>query len=528
MSRKSLKIRLAAVFACAALAFTACGSGGNEGGNDDNNGGNTQAVGESPRKAEDKLILIARQDPGTLDYTQSPQTALLLWIPGNIVEPLLAMDEEGNIGPGLAEYEVDDSLTEYTFTLKPNQFSNGEDVTVDDVVYSMTTMQESPVANWAAAYEQVESIEATGDDQVTVKLAQPSQAFFQGMASVPGLIQPEASASEIATNPIGTGPYQLEEYTQNARIRLTVNPNFQGDEPAIKEVEVRIVTDGAAAINALQSGEVDGMPIINNDLWERLRSEGLDQKLTLLQNPAMGERQFLILNSTVPALESPEARAAFAAAVDRDQIIAALNADWAMFPTCDYGLETDPWVKEANEENCPTPPDPAAAQDYANESGLSAETVQFVSLSDVPDLALPADILIEQFKGAGIQIEREAIDLARYSQTIFQGRPPQFEVTNMSDPADITQFTCSNPEEAGWTTYCSEEFTALVEQADAAPTIDEYHELLGQANEQLKKDAVIVPLTYTLGIGLAHPDLAESDAGATIFQEIPVFKMSWK
>ncbi|WP_076464273.1 ABC transporter substrate-binding protein [Actinomyces mediterranea] len=502
-----------------AMALSGCG------GSDQTS--SASSGGASPGTAGNRVVLISRQDPGSLDYTKSLQTALLNWIPGNVVEPLLSKDDNGEVGPGLADFEVNPERTEYTFTIGDNSFSDGSKITASDVVFSLNTMKESPIANWASAYTQVSSIEELDENRVKVTLKQPSQAFIQGMTSVPGLIQPEAAFDGIATNPIGSGPYVLAEYVQNSRILLKANPHYAGEKPAIEEAEIRIITDGAAALNALKSGEADGMPLIQNDMWEQLKNQRLDEQMTLLQNPAMGEKQYLVLNANGENTKDREVRRAIASAIDRSALVAAVNADWAMVPTCDYGLETDPWVKRADSQTCPVPEDANLAKQLAEKLDLGARASHFVSLSDVPDLSLPADVLIEQFKTAGITVDREPIDLARYSQTIFQGRPPQFEVTNMSDPAGITQFTCADADSAGWTTYCSSEFTDLIVKADAAADAQEYNDLLGQANDILKNDMVIVPLTYTYGIGLAKPDLKNAGAASVVFKEIPLYEMSW-
>ncbi|MGV8845320.1 ABC transporter substrate-binding protein [Tessaracoccus sp.] len=517
---------IGALLLAAALATSACSTDTGEGKPEASTKGTPQTP-DSPRAAENRAVVIARQDPGTLDYTTNLQTALVLWIPGNVVETLLKRDPEGNIGPGVAEFEVGEDGKQYVFTIRDNQFSDGAKVTAEDVLFSLEAMKNSAIANHAAAYVQVDTMKVTGDAEVTVELKQPSQAFFQGVAGIAGLIQPEAQAGSIATNPMGSGPFKLEEYTPNSRMVFSRNENYKGTAPALEEIEVRIITDGAAALNALKSGEADMMPVINNDLFERLKSDKMEEQLTLIENPARGEKQYLALNSEGPTTANAEARQAFARSVNRAQIIESLNASWAMIPTCDYGLTSESWVSEESDETCPYPADLAAAGDLATSVGLTEDVTEFVSLSDVPDLSLPADVLVEQFKAAGIQIERNPIDLARYSQLIFQGRPPQFGVTNMSDPAPITQFTCPDPAASGWTTYCSKEFTDLVEKADLATSVKEYNELLGKANEQLKKDAYIVPLSATVGIGLAHPKLAGADAASVIFGEVPLEQLSW-
>ena len=181
----------------------------------------------SPRAEEARAILTARQDPGTLDYVTSNLTALRLWIPANVVEPLVYFDQQGNASPGVAEsWEISDDRTVYTFTIRDANFSDGTPVTADDVVYSLETMRESPVVSNAAAFQAVSSIEKIDDGTVRVTLDRPSQSFWRGMGDVAGLIQPEAAADDIATNPIGTGPYKLTEHVSNSHLAFEANPEY--------------------------------------------------------------------------------------------------------------------------------------------------------------------------------------------------------------------------------------------------------------------------------------------------------------
>ncbi|MCR6030731.1 ABC transporter substrate-binding protein [Nocardioides sp. zg-579] len=491
----------AAAVTCGLLFTAACGSGG------DSNGSGGGGVAASARADQDKAVFLALQDPGTMDYVKNNLTALVLWLPGNVVEPLVTFDEDGEAQPAVAEsWEINEDQTEYTFTIREASFSNGEPVTADDVVYSLTAMQESPITTYAAPFAAVSSIKATGDREVTVTLSRPSQSFFRGMGGMSGLIQPEASAGSIATKPIGTGPYVLDAYKPNSGLTFSLNKEYWGEEPSLKEVEVKIVPDGTAALNAMRAGEADAMPVITIDLWERLTTQGFDKDFEMVTYPQNGEMLYVAMNSQRPPLDDVEVRRALAQSFDRQQFIDAFNAPWGATATCGYGLSDDPQFTEEGEE-CPSPFDPDAAKTALQEAGYGGEPLEFASLSDVPDLSLPADLLIPQLEGVGANIERNALELARYSQLIFQGRPPEFDVTVMSDPAPITQFACTDQAKAGWTTYCNPEMTELMEQADAALTTEEHDDLMAQANQALMDDAVIVGLLAKDGVGLIHPDL---------------------
>lgn len=458
----------------------------------------------SPRAADDALILIARQDPGTLDYVKSILTALRLWIPANVVEPLVYFELDGTVSPGIAEsWDISADGTVYTFNIREALFSDGSPVTIDDVLFSLNAMKESPVVSNAAAFEAVTSMEQTGDRQITITLSRPSQNFWRGMGDMSGLIQPAAAADGIATRPIGTGPYRLVDYVSNSNLTFEANPNYWGEAPAIKSVTVRIVTDGTAGLNALAAGEVDAIPVITIDLWEQLVSRQLDQDYSLVTYPQVGEPTYAVINQAI----DHEMRKAIAMTLDRQEFNDAFGAAWGAENTCTFGLPNMPWYRAESPETCPYPFDFEGAMAMIAENGLGEIGLEYVSLSDVPDLSLPADVMVPMMQAAGFDVTRNAIDLARYSQLIFQGRPPQFDVTIMSGPGEPTQWACPDPSAAGWSTYCSAEYTEKLIAADSATSDDEYRALMDEASAILRDDAVIVPLIAKLGVGLLHPDL---------------------
>jgi peptide/nickel transport system substrate-binding protein len=458
----------------------------------------------SPRATENKMILGARQDPGTLDYVKSNLTALRLWIPANVVEPLVYFDKDGNASPGVAEsWTISDDKLTYTFTIRDTKFSNGAPLTADDVVFSLTTMQSSPVVKIAAAFNAVASIEKVDDRNVKVTLSRPSQNFWLGMGGMAGLIQPEASAGTIATNPIGTGPYKLVSYTTNSSLEFTANETYWGPAPSVKDVSVRIITDGTAGLNAMEAGEVDALPVVTIDLWEQLTRRELDKKFSLVTYPQIGEPTFAVLNQKL----DPELRQTIARTLDRQSFNDAFGASWGAENTCTFALPNQTWYAPADEASCPYPYDMEGAMATIGAKGYASTPLNYASLSDVPDLSLPADIMVPTMQAAGFNVTRNAMDLARYAQLIFQGRPPQFDVTIMSGDADPIQFACPDAAKAGWTTYCSAEYTEALSQADKALTTEDYLALMKKAASILRKDAVIVPLLAKKGVGLFDTNL---------------------
>ena len=261
----------------------------------------------SADEAEKKLVLVTKQDPGSFDYVSSILTSMLLWVPTNIVEPLVYFDEAGQAQPGVAEsWSISDDRLTYEFKIRKVNFSDGTPVTAEDVIYSLNAMKTSPVSVYAGTYAAVSGIDKVDDSTVRVTLTRPSQSFWRGMGGVTGLIQPEHGAQTRATNPIGTGPYMLKSYTANSGLELVANPDYWAEKPAIKEVSVRIISDPTTILNALDAGEANGMPAASSELLEQVGMRGLQEKFTLSPYSQLGEPTYLVLNQKL----DPELRKA--------------------------------------------------------------------------------------------------------------------------------------------------------------------------------------------------------------------------
>jgi peptide/nickel transport system substrate-binding protein len=178
-----------------------------------------------------------------------------------------------------------------------------------------------------------------------------------------------------------------------------------------------------------------------------------------------------------------------------------------MVPQCGWGIMTARTFKPASPETCVIDRDVKKAMASLQAAGLATFPIEFVGLTDVPALRLAADIMTQQLRNAGLTVNRRDIPLAQYSSTIFNARPPQYGMSLMGGSGALTDFVCLDPTKYGYQTYCSSEFTKLIQRADRATTDAKYLEALTSANELLQKDAVVVPLLARTGLGLYNRKL---------------------
>lgn len=211
----------------------------------------------APKRTDLKVQIGS--EPSTLDIQQDNSSART-FVTENLYANLLSYDADGNVVGELAEsWTHNDDLTEWTITLKDGlKFSDGSDLTAEDVVF---TMQRGMDLAFGADYATIVSCEAISDKEVKFVLNAPNALFERQLAADTWCIMSKAyiegGADLSKEAAVTSGPYYLAAWNIESDILLKANPYYVGGEPAIKEVDLVIITDSNTAIVAFESGQVD-------------------------------------------------------------------------------------------------------------------------------------------------------------------------------------------------------------------------------------------------------------------------------
>ena len=194
-------------------------------------------------------------------HNLSPNNSLLL----HIYEPLLSRDPDGKLIPELAvSWKALDDLT-WEFKLRRNvKFHDGTPFTADDVVATYKRVPSVPNSPSSMATFVKPIVETKVIDPYTIvfKTAAPHVLLPSDLTAVD--IIPKAIAEKAATEDfnsgkaaIGTGPYKFAEYVPNQRIVLKANYGYWGGEEPWDKVTFKILSNPAARVAALLSGDVE-------------------------------------------------------------------------------------------------------------------------------------------------------------------------------------------------------------------------------------------------------------------------------
>lgn len=210
-----------------------------------------------PKKVSADIVLGTNYDIVSLDPTVS-NDIYSYEICSILYDKLVALSENGDIIPSLAEHwDVSDG-TEYIFYLRKDAvFHNGEKLTAEDVVFSLERAMESPVAS--SMFEYVTSVSALGEYTVKITTEKPYSSLLVNLSSNQSsiLCKKAFDAETGEYTPIGTGPMMFKEYIPSDRTTLVRNENYWKGPCKTATLTRRVFPDEKSLADALSEGEID-------------------------------------------------------------------------------------------------------------------------------------------------------------------------------------------------------------------------------------------------------------------------------
>jgi peptide/nickel transport system substrate-binding protein len=250
----------------------------------------------------------------------------------NITEPLLRYSPEGQLVPNLAESWEQVDPTTIVLTLRSGvKFHDGSEMTGDDVAYSLNRHRDPDVGSYLATFhERVSDITASGPLEVTVKLSKPDSIFLAAMGTMAGAVASkaflEANGKNVGTPDVGivgTGPYKFTSWTKGQEIVLDRFDDYWNTERAraVKQFVVKIILDEATIVQALTTGEVDGVfgTALSGKSVQALT--GVDA-VKVYRAPSY-QVHYLIVNTGKAPFDNPKVRQALSMAIDKAGILAS-------------------------------------------------------------------------------------------------------------------------------------------------------------------------------------------------------------
>lgn len=195
---------------------------------------------------------------------------LSLVFPSNVVRQvcdfLVVLDTNLVLQPSLATgwTPSEDGLT-WTIKLREGvKFNHGKDFNADDVVFTYTRLMNPDTASaWASAASYVTGVEKVDDYTVNFHTNRVAADFIYTLFLYQAAVLPADWPGDFVTNPWGTGPFTLSEFSPKEYIKFKRREDYwqlgaDGQSlPYLDEVEFDAYADSTAAFSAMLEGSLD-------------------------------------------------------------------------------------------------------------------------------------------------------------------------------------------------------------------------------------------------------------------------------
>jgi peptide/nickel transport system substrate-binding protein len=316
-NRRSM-VAVVAALGVTGMALTSCSAGGGDAGDGDSGTSGT-------------LTLGSRVDLDSFDSAQAHVGHYMPFFQA-AYDTLIRQEPDGTLTPMLAtDWEYNEDRTALTLDLRTDvTFSDGA---VFDAEAVKANIEHFQTANGrqASTLEDVESVEVVDDDTVTLNLSAPNPSLEYYLSQAAGFMgSPEAlGTDEMATVPVGSGPYVIDEAASAIGVEYTFTRRDDYWNPDLQKFDTvvfKILDDDTARGNALATGQVDGADVLRSTL-PQIEGAGLAYETRYIDwnGLMLLDREGAI----TPALGDVRVRQAINMALDRDALAEAGYGDTA-------------------------------------------------------------------------------------------------------------------------------------------------------------------------------------------------------
>jgi peptide/nickel transport system substrate-binding protein len=373
----------------------------------------------------------------------------------SITEPLLLMNPQGELQPNLAEeWELTDPTTMVIKLRSGVKFHDGSGMTADDVAFSMNRHRDPDVGSYLATFhDRVKNVEASGPLEVTVTFTRPDAHFPYALATMAAAVSSraflEANGNKVGTPAvgiIGTGPYRYTSWTKGQEIVIDRFDGYWNAERAlkVKKFVAKILLDEATVVQALQTGEIDGI-WGNNISGKGAKAAQSFDNVKVYRGPSYGIH-YLAMNTQKPPFDDARVRQAVSMAIDKEGL---LESTWGGLGQAGIKSPATPamWTfekatfQEAYDALPAFDHDPEQARALVAEAGAQGATGDI--LSSLPYDAEQAIAIQAAAKDIGLNLSPRKVEFTEKLSAELSGKPTR------TYSSTATQWASDIPDPAG-------------------------------------------------------------------------------
>jgi ABC-type transport system substrate-binding protein len=461
-------------------------------------------------------------DPTTLDPHLTTDVNSAVYAV-EIFGGLMTIDKELAIVGDLAEtWDVSADGKTTTFRIHPDaKFHNGRSVTANDIKWSLERAADPDTEAFNAgvflgdivgvdqkltgASNSISGIQVINDSTLTITTDAPKPFFLSKLTYPVSFVldqQNVESGRDWIFEPVGTGPFRLEEYRPGEVLRLTRFEDYHLGPAMIDEVEFLISGGNSMLMYENDELHITGIPL---GMLEGVLDPANSLFAEVVAAPPQFDVDYFGFNTTEPPFDDVKVRQAFNYAIDRASVASTLLEDLVVpaagiLPTGFPGYNPD-------------------LQGYTYDPEKARQLIQdskYGGLEELPriTLTLPGSfgaavspsieaMLSMWEENLDVRIDLLQTEWAIFLQDLHQQRFQMFGglgwIADYPDPENFLDVLFHSKSSNNQSEYVNFELDLLLERARVELDETARFELYHRAEEIIVADAPWVPLWHSNG-----------------------------
>ncbi|WP_319454810.1 MULTISPECIES: ABC transporter substrate-binding protein [unclassified Mycobacterium] len=362
------------------------------------------------------LRIVLQEEPPTLEPCESSLTSTGVVVRSNITEPLVERDpKSGDLQPLLSTGWRQSSPTEWTFDIRKGvTFSDGSPFTAADAAFSIDRAVNSDLQCNVDGYvfgDEKLVVAAPNDTTVTVGTEKVDPILPLRISFVE-IVPRSTSTTQKVREPIGTGPYAIQDWEYGQKLRLVRNDTYWGKKPEFAHAEYQWRSEGSVRAAMVVNDEADIGTLLGPE-------DGAGDLGVAFPN---NETTALRITGTEAPLNDIRVRQAINYAINRTGIVKALFRGMGepaaqLIPEGVVGYNSDLQLWPHDPEKAKQLVDEARAAGVPvdKQIRLIGRTAQF------PKITETMEVIQNELSQAGLNVKIEMMDTA--GQLQYQLRP---------------------------------------------------------------------------------------------------------
>jgi len=502
MKNNRITVLMAMILAMV-LLLSACGGGGNTQADEKQDIGNEEVGSEQDAEAptattKNTLTVSSYSDPKNLNpYASDGRNSSRICL--NVFERLVDHNAVGDEYFGMLAESWEENDEGITFNLRKGvKFHEGQEMTAEDVVFSLQTAAGYSTANGGWDWIDWDNITAVDEYTVHIPYFYPCSLTIAKFAANNIYVMCKETwdtyGEEVSNHPNGTGPFTVGDWMQDDHCTLNRFEDYWGDKPVLETINFRFISENSQALIELETGGVDLVMDVPSLEVENIKAS--DRMELINKTPTVVD--FLHMNNENEYLKDVRIRQAICYAMSQDDILTGVyrNVGEMSFSSLPPGIVG--YTDEFEGDNYPygTATNVEKAKELLAEAGYPDGFDIVIDVDDNADRIATAEILQNNMAQIGIKATINSQDFATLWEKIYAGEAAMFMLgvnAGSYEPDMILylRWHSSNIDPSSgsnYTRFSNEEFDKCLDDARNSFDLEERNELYKRAQQIIMEE----------------------------------------